>query len=175
MQEILAKAGRRALGGGISGALAGVFQVLLLMWLRTTMNYQYRYGGGFTEALQSLWDQGGIPRLYQGFQWAVIQNPLSRFGDTASNAGMMALWDSFEGTKSLPAAAKTVTASAAVMSACASLTSSVTGGTTSVSSVSVSVTVALLPAASVTVALTVSVPSSRVLRSWSATTQPLSP
>ena len=45
-----------------------------------------------------------------------------------------------------------------------------------VSSVSVSVTEsALLPAASVTVALTVSVPSSRVLRSWSATTQPFSP
>ena len=40
------------------------------------------------------------------------------------------------------------------MSACASLTSSVTGGTTSVSSVRLSVTVALLPAASVTVALT---------------------
>ena len=41
---ILAKAGRRALGGGLSGAAAGVVQVLLLMWLRTAMNYQYRYG-----------------------------------------------------------------------------------------------------------------------------------
>ena len=30
---ILAKAGRRALGGGLSGAAAGVVQVLLLMWL----------------------------------------------------------------------------------------------------------------------------------------------
>ena len=41
---ILAKAGRRALGGGLSGAAAGVAQVLLLMWLRTTMNYRYRHG-----------------------------------------------------------------------------------------------------------------------------------
>ena len=43
---ILAKAGRRALGGGLSGAAAGVAQVLLLMWLRTAMNYQYRHGQG---------------------------------------------------------------------------------------------------------------------------------
>ena len=41
---ILAKAGRRALGGGLSGAAAGIAQVLLLMWLRTAMNYQYRHG-----------------------------------------------------------------------------------------------------------------------------------
>ena len=43
---ILAKAGRRALGGGLSGAAAGIAQVLLLMWLRTAMNYQYRHGQG---------------------------------------------------------------------------------------------------------------------------------
>lgn len=27
---------------GLSGALAGFLQVVLLMWLRTTINYQYR-------------------------------------------------------------------------------------------------------------------------------------
>ena len=41
---IFQKAGKKALGGGLSGAIAGVVQVMTLMWLRTTMNYQYRYG-----------------------------------------------------------------------------------------------------------------------------------
>eukprot|EP00614_Pseudopedinella_elastica_P023078 CAMPEP_0172622160 /NCGR_PEP_ID=MMETSP1068-20121228/118442_1 /TAXON_ID=35684 /ORGANISM="Pseudopedinella elastica, Strain CCMP716" /LENGTH=74 /DNA_ID=CAMNT_0013430235 /DNA_START=32 /DNA_END=253 /DNA_ORIENTATION=+ len=40
MGPILRKAGKRALGGGKSGALAGVIQVLSLMWLRTIMNFQ---------------------------------------------------------------------------------------------------------------------------------------
>ena len=39
---LIAEAAKRALGGGIPGAVAMVLQVLLLMWLRTTMNYQYR-------------------------------------------------------------------------------------------------------------------------------------
>ena len=39
---IMQKAAKKAIGGGLSGALAGVIQVLTLMWLRTTMNYQYR-------------------------------------------------------------------------------------------------------------------------------------
>ena len=38
MGEILRKAGRRALGGGIPGAAAMGIQVLSLMWLRTTVN-----------------------------------------------------------------------------------------------------------------------------------------
>lgn len=46
MAEILAKAGKRALGGGLSGAVAMTTQVGSLMWLRTTMNYQYRHGTG---------------------------------------------------------------------------------------------------------------------------------
>lgn len=37
-REILAKAGKRALGGGVSGAAAISLQVGGLMWLRTTMN-----------------------------------------------------------------------------------------------------------------------------------------
>ena len=37
-REILAKAGKRALGGGVSGAAAMGLQVGGLMWLRTTMN-----------------------------------------------------------------------------------------------------------------------------------------
>ncbi len=87
-------------------------QVLSLMWLRTTVNYEYRYGGGMmnvrwhlgggdmglclcwsnrclvgdrtlrphysyrihhTQALKTLWSQGGIPRFYQGLAPALIQ------------------------------------------------------------------------------------------------------
>lgn len=89
MQEILAKAGRKALGGGISGALAGVLQVTSLMWLRTTMNYQYRFGTSTGEALRTLYSQGGMGRLYQGLPFALVQTPLSRFGDTAANTGVV--------------------------------------------------------------------------------------
>jgi hypothetical protein len=37
---IVRRAARRAIGGGLSGYLAGVIQVVCLMWLRTAMNYQ---------------------------------------------------------------------------------------------------------------------------------------
>ena len=37
-------------------------QVLTLMWLRTTMNYQYRYGHSTREAIAILYKEGGIPR-----------------------------------------------------------------------------------------------------------------
>lgn len=40
---IVAKAGKASLGGGASGAAAAVVQVLSLMWLRTTMNFQVRF------------------------------------------------------------------------------------------------------------------------------------
>lgn len=39
--------------------------------------------------------------------------PLSRFGDTAANAGTLALLDSYESTENLPVAVKTIAASAA--------------------------------------------------------------
>ncbi len=41
------------------------------------------------------------------------QGPLSRFGDTAANSGMMALLESYESTSTLPVAVKTLAASAA--------------------------------------------------------------
>jgi len=55
------------------------------MWLRTTLNYQYRYGTTTVEALNTLYKEGGVSRLYQGLPFALIQGPLSRFGDTAAN------------------------------------------------------------------------------------------
>ena len=60
--------------------------------MRTTVNFQYRYGMTTIEALKHLYADGGVRRFYRGVGPALIQGPLSRFGDTASNAGMRALW-----------------------------------------------------------------------------------
>eukprot|EP00752_Nemacystus_decipiens_P001228 g1227.t1 len=110
---IFAKAGARAFGGGVSGAAAAVVQVLSLMWLRTTMNFQYKNGGSTQEALQMLWEEGGIPRLYRGVSFALVQGPLSRFGDTAANVGVLALLEAFESTRSLPLPVKSAAGSIA--------------------------------------------------------------
>lgn len=56
--------------------------------------------------------QGGVFRFYRGIGPALLQGPLSRFGDTAANTGVLSLLDSYEATRSLPVAVKTVAASA---------------------------------------------------------------
>ena len=70
---IFTKAYSKALDGGTAGASAAVIQVLSFMWLRTVMNYQYRYGTTTLESLQTLYAAGGIARLYQGLPFAIIQ------------------------------------------------------------------------------------------------------
>ncbi|KAJ9528955.1 hypothetical protein QJQ45_000522 [Haematococcus lacustris] len=105
--EVFDYASKKALSGGIPGMVAMGLQVLTLMWLRTTINYQYRYGTSTMQALNALWKDGGIPRFYQGLAPALIQGPLSRFGDTAANTGVLALLEDVD----LPPAAKTVAAS----------------------------------------------------------------
>jgi len=110
---IFRKAAKKAIGGGVSGAIAGVMQVITLMWLRTTMNYQYRYGGGIRPAMKALYAQGGIPRFYQGVQFAIFQTPLSRFGDTAANTGVLELLALTTWGVDLPIGIKTAMASAA--------------------------------------------------------------
>jgi len=105
----LKEAATKALGGGIPGAAAMVIQVLTLMWLRTTINYQYAHGGTMLEALTKLYGQGGVARFYQGLSYALLLGPISRFGDTAAHAGMMSLLS----RTTLPVAAKTLTASGA--------------------------------------------------------------
>lgn len=106
-KENLQVALNRALGGGVCGATAMVAQVGSLMWLRTTMNYQYRHGTGTREALQTLYRQGGVPRLYRGLGPALLQGPLSRFGDTAMNTGVMSFLNQEPITRELPIGVKT--------------------------------------------------------------------
>ena len=116
LSETLRKAGKRALGGDLPGAAAMVMQVSTLMWLRTTMNYQYRHGTTTREALRHLYRDGGVVRFYRGYFPALLQGPISRFGETASNAGMLALLESFDSTRNLPTGLKTMSASAVAAS-----------------------------------------------------------
>ena len=98
-KEIVQNAIKKAIGGGVPGAIAGAVQVLCLMWLRTVINYQYRYGSTFVQALSHLYGSGGIPRLYSGLGFALIQAPLSRFVSTAANDGVHNLIQNLEWTK----------------------------------------------------------------------------
>ena len=104
--ELLNKSLNKAIGGGISGSLAMGTQVLSLMWLRTTMNYQYRYGYNTTTAIKTLYKDGGIARFYRGILPALIQGPLARFGDTAANTGMMYYLNNNNNTKDLHVSVK---------------------------------------------------------------------
>ena len=110
---IFQKAVKKAVGGGQAGALAAVVQVCTLMWLRTCMNYQYRYGGNLITSFQTLYQEGGIFRLYQGLPFAIVQGPLTRFGDTAANVGVLSLLESIPATQSLPLPVKTLCGSIA--------------------------------------------------------------
>mmetsp|Transcript_17252 Transcript_17252/g.47173 ORF Transcript_17252/g.47173 Transcript_17252/m.47173 type:complete len:386 (+) Transcript_17252:156-1313(+) len=99
LNQILVRAGKRGLGGGVSGALAGVVQVVALMWLRTITNYQCRYGTTFRQALQTLLNEGGIRRLYKGLAFALIQAPITRFVSTAANDSVESALASFKQTR----------------------------------------------------------------------------
>ena len=107
-QSILSKALRKAFDGGMAGSMAMVIQVTSLMWMRTTMNYQYRYGKKTFEAMRFLYSDGGVLRFYRGYWAALAIGPLSRFGDTASNAFVLEM---FKGSK-LPTSVQTVCGSA---------------------------------------------------------------
>ena len=76
-----------------------VLQVSTLMWMRTTMNYQYKNGGTTMQAWKTLYRQGGLVRFYRGYFAALAQGPLSRFGDTAANTGVLVLLNRLDATK----------------------------------------------------------------------------
>jgi len=71
-----------------------------------------RYGTDFRTAIKTLYADGGVGRFYRGVGPALMQGPLSRFGDTAANVGMLAMLDANPSTKSLPIGIKTLGASA---------------------------------------------------------------
>jgi hypothetical protein len=104
-----------AIRGGASGSIAMVLQVVLLMWLRTTVNYQYKHGVDSRTAFSILYNEGGILRFYRGASVALLTGPISRFGDTAANEGIKELLGgsrtSQNGKGRLPVWAMTLTAS----------------------------------------------------------------
>lgn len=106
------KAAKSAMRGGTAGAVAMGANVACLMWMRTTINYQYRSGVTFPVALRTLYADGGIPRFYRGVLPALVQGPMSRFGDTAANTGVLTLLNNLDETKDLSVGIKTVAASA---------------------------------------------------------------
>lgn len=67
--------------------LAAPHSAARLLLLPPTLNPQYRYGTTTGEALRTLWKDGGVVRFYRGLGPALLQGPLSRFGDTAANTG----------------------------------------------------------------------------------------
>lgn len=77
------------------------------------MNYQYRNGTTFPVALRTLYADGGIPRFYRGILPALVQGPLSRFGDTAANTGMLTFVNHLDATRDMNIGVKTMFASAA--------------------------------------------------------------
>jgi hypothetical protein len=77
------------------------------------MNYQYRFGTSTTQAINTLYADGGFARYYQGLSAALVQGPVSRFGDTAANAGILALLESNTFMRTLPKFIQTAFASVA--------------------------------------------------------------
>jgi hypothetical protein len=92
----------KAVKSGTAGATAMAIQVSSLMWMRTTMNYQFKNGGGFTETIKLLYKEGGIKRFYRGLVPALMIGPISRFGDTATNMYASELSKSSTLLKDLP-------------------------------------------------------------------------
>ena len=107
-QTPLERAVKSATRGGITGAAAQAVNVFALMWMRTTMNHQMANGGSMIGTIKLLYKEGGVPRFYRGIIPALVQSPISRFGDTFANAGALALLQDLD----IPIAAKTVFASA---------------------------------------------------------------
>lgn len=110
---ILGEAAKRACQGGVAGAASIAINICTMMWMRTIVYYQYRYGTTTTVAMKTLYADGGIPRFYRGLLPALIQGPLARFGDIAANTGTLAGFNAFESTAGLPLALKTGAASLA--------------------------------------------------------------
>ena len=90
LRDALARPALSLFGGCAHGLASAVFNVAF----------------SWSAATQSWW---GLGRFYQGVSFAIFQTPLSRFGDTAANSGVLALL----ATSDLPIGVRTACASAA--------------------------------------------------------------
>lgn len=61
--EVVLTALKKAGGGGAAGAAAMAANVAALMWLRTTVCFQYRYGMSTSAAMRHLYNDGGALSL----------------------------------------------------------------------------------------------------------------
>mmetsp|Transcript_7606 Transcript_7606/g.31482 ORF Transcript_7606/g.31482 Transcript_7606/m.31482 type:complete len:210 (-) Transcript_7606:370-999(-) len=86
------------------------------MWMRTTLYYQHRYGASTLGAVRELYAQGGVARFYRGLGAALLQGPLSRFGDVAASAGTIAAVTALSQNTDVPLAATTVVSAACAAS-----------------------------------------------------------
>ena len=102
---------KKSVTSGLNGATAMTVQVGSLMWMRTIMNYQYRYGGKITDTVNLLYKDGGVRRFYRGVGAAMFQGPLSRFGDTFSNTLALSLCKEHATLNNLPIPVQTAFAS----------------------------------------------------------------
>ena len=68
----------RALEAGLAGSGAMIVNVITLMWIRTVINYQYRYGLSTSEAFRALYNDGGFLRFYRGLVPALLQGFISK-------------------------------------------------------------------------------------------------
>ena len=89
LTEIYAKSKNKIINGGLAGSSAAVVQVTSLLWLRTTLNYQYTNGISTSDALKTLYNKGGIKRFYRGYIPALILASSARFTDTFANVGVL--------------------------------------------------------------------------------------
>ncbi len=79
----------------------------------TKSSFSFSQGSSTTQAFKTLYREGGVLRFYRGYWAALAQGPLSRFGDTAANTGMLVLLNSLDSTKNLDVGSKTAAASVA--------------------------------------------------------------
>lgn len=115
-REELAKGCHTAFLEGMAGAKAMATDVVLLIWLRTVMNRQFRHGGSMTDTIRLLYREGGVRRFYRGFTFAIIEAPLSRGVGAAANYATLHMLSRSETAHHMPLVLKTAISSLAVAS-----------------------------------------------------------
>jgi len=110
--EIYTQSKNKIINGGLAGSSAAAIQVTSLLWLRTTLNYQYTNGISTTNALRTLYKQGGVSRFYRGYIPALMLASSARFTDAVANVGVL------EMTKNTSLQLYTKTAISSIIAGC---------------------------------------------------------